>query len=70
VIEVFKTNISKPKLAKEVRTKLLSHFPETRVNFDLDDCDKIFRVEGHHINIHKIMEVVIASGFVCEVLEE
>jgi hypothetical protein len=69
VIEIFKTNISKPKLAKEVTTKLLSHFPDTRVNFDLDDCDKILRVEGHSINIHKIIEVVIASGFACEVLE-
>ena len=50
--------------------KLLSRSPETRVNFDLDDCDKILRIEGHQLNIHKIMEVVIESGYACEVLEE
>jgi hypothetical protein len=69
VVEVFKTNIQKQKLAREVANQLLSQFPEYRINFDLQDCDNILRVEGAGIPIQKIVDVVTEQGFFCEVLQ-
>ncbi|WP_262708982.1 hypothetical protein [Flavobacterium hiemivividum] len=40
-----------------------------QINFDLDDCDKILRVEGEIIPIVAIIELLINENYKCEVLE-
>lgn len=69
VVEVFRTNIQKAKLAKELTNLLYLHFPEYKINFDLQDCDKILRVEGQQIWPDKIMELIHSSGYDCQPLE-
>ena len=69
VVEVFKTNVHKVKLANELILQLRSRFPQYKVNFDLQDCDKILRVEGNQVLPDKIMEVVHTFGCECQVLE-
>lgn len=69
MVEVFKTNIEEDDLAKQLATKLLVHFPQCKINFDLQDCDKILRVEGRQIRSEKIVEVINTSGYQCQVLE-
>ena len=46
MIEVFKTNINSKKIADKIRSCLEEAFPEHDINFDLDDSDKILRVEA------------------------
>jgi len=47
---------------------LLAHFPESCVNIDHDDCDNVLRVEGIGICPDKIIAVVTAAGYHCEML--
>jgi len=69
MVEVFKTNIKTHGLSKTLIRKLLEHYPESSVNFDLDDCDKVLRVEGDDICPVKIISLLTADGCQCEVLE-
>ena len=43
-VEVFKTNVVDPERAKWLADKLERNFTNCKVNFDLDDCDRILRV--------------------------
>jgi hypothetical protein len=54
MIEVFKTNVVKPEDAKHILFILNRVFPEYYINFDLEDCDHILRVE--HTNILVLSE--------------
>jgi len=69
MVEVFKTNVQEKKEAKELVNMLRQYFPGSRINFDLQDCDKILRVEGEVIKSGEIMDLLTAKGFYCSVLE-
>jgi len=69
MIEVFKTNVEETVQAKKIVNILLAHFPGNKINFDLQDCDKILRVEGKSFCTEHIMTLVIENGFSCKVLE-
>ena len=69
MIEIFKTNIDKSGLSKILIKKLLLHYPESSINFDHDDCDHVLRVEGDDICAEKIITLIIADGYRCEVLD-
>ena len=69
MIEVFKTNVEETCHAKNVIDLLLQHFPGSKINFDLHDCDKVLRVEGDNFEIEKVIGLVAESGFDCVVLE-
>jgi hypothetical protein len=69
MIEVFKTNVQTASDANDIVQMLLHHFPGSRINFDLQDCDKILRVEGKDFCSDKIMLLVSKNGFCCEILE-
>ncbi|MDB5030862.1 hypothetical protein [Mucilaginibacter sp.] len=68
VVEVFKTNVAEVRLSELLIQQLLNHFPDSRVNFDMEDCDKILRIEAEAIIPEKIIEVLNANGYSCEVL--
>jgi hypothetical protein len=68
IVEVFKTNVNEVEPSEILIRQLLDHFPESRINFDLEDCDKILRVEAKAIIPEKIVEVLIANGYFCELL--
>jgi hypothetical protein len=69
MIEVFKTNVLEISQSKALVEKLIEHIPSSRINFDLQDCDKILRVEAEHIIPEKIIEVINSNGYQCQVLE-
>ena len=69
MVEVFKTNILKQKEAKLMLTILSKKFPSFKINFDLDDCDKILRVHGEDICNKKIIALINSNGFQCVALE-
>lgn len=45
MIYVFKTSVKTEKTVQQLTTELNLLLPEAKWNFDLDDCDNIFRVE-------------------------
>jgi tRNA G26 N,N-dimethylase Trm1 len=67
-IEVFKTNVMRQKQAKTILNKLKKQFNDFKINFDLSDCDKVLRVQGISISPEKIIDLMKANGYQCEVL--
>lgn len=69
MIEVFKTNVQKIYQAEILVELLLQNFPTNKINFDLEDCDKILRVEGENISTDIIIQILNKKKYKCEVLE-
>ncbi|HWV68689.1 MULTISPECIES: hypothetical protein [Chitinophaga] len=70
MVEVFVTNVKRVAAAKEIVALLLRNFPDSKINFDLEDCDKVLRVEGENFHPGKIMMLVNENGFQCQVMED
>ncbi|HEY5369479.1 MAG TPA: hypothetical protein VIJ75_10830 [Hanamia sp.] len=68
MVEVFKTNVLDVERSNLLVERLLFYFPDNKINFDLQDCDKILRVEGENILPGRIMELLNEEGHVCEIL--
>ncbi len=68
MVEVFKTNVHETEKSKILTQKLLEHFPDNKINFDLEDCDRILRVEGEDIFSSEIIKLLNSKGYFCEVL--
>ncbi|WP_347052322.1 hypothetical protein [Flavobacterium olei] len=69
MIEVFKTNVQEECQCKIIIDTLLEHFPNSSINFDLEDCDKILRIHSSSISNKKIIDLLASFGYSCEVLE-
>lgn len=69
MVEVFKTNVRRQSDANKVIGILLQHFPCSKINFDLKDCDRILRVEGEKFIAEKIIILVKENGYHCDMLE-
>lgn len=68
MIEVFKTNVYDKWGADYLLELLNQQFPDCRINFDLDDCDKVLRIEGEDFVSEKVKMIVNENGYLCEVL--
>ncbi len=68
MIEVFKTNIKDKFQSAEVQIQILKHYPELKIGFDLEDIDKVLRVEGIFFNNPKIISALDFIGIQCQVL--
>lgn len=70
MVEVFKTNVQDQMAATELCNSLQCLLPLASINFDLQDCDRILRIE---IKADKIQELVKThlkeKNVVCETLE-
>lgn len=70
IVEVFKTNVTDAEVANKIVSDLTFHLPESRINFDLTDCDNILRIESKSIiQIESITGYLSRLGYVCEVLD-
>src|SRR5438105_168761 len=72
MVEVFKTNIKEWIHARIVLDTIHKTFNHYRANFDLEDCDKILRVECGTDFIHPgpLVDLVKGLGFQAEVLPD
>ncbi len=68
MVEVFKTNVQHREVAQQLASILLDRFAFSKISFDLEDCDKILRVEGKQICVEIIIETLSTHGLECEVL--
>ena len=69
MIEVFKTNIVYAGQEASVLKNLRMLLPYHKINFDLDDCDKILRIEGGDFDQHAVAELLREHHFLCVRLE-
>jgi len=70
MVEVFKTNVQHRELADQLVSVLHGRIDFCKINFDLEDCDKILRVEGKQICVETIIEILNTHGLQCEVLTD
>ncbi len=68
MIEVFKTSVKEQGQAEMILSTLVNSFPSIKINFDLQDCDHVLRVEGREFSIIEIINLLHANGQQCEIL--
>lgn len=69
MIEVYRTNIEDDNEAAAIAVSLLKEFPYLKIDFDLEDCDHILRVQGQFIPCKRIQSLLQDNGYECSVLE-
>ena len=69
MVEVFKTNVEDPRDAVLLIDRIQKTFVGYKANFDLEDCDKILRIEGDSISHERIITTINKNGYQCQVLE-
>ncbi len=67
-ILVFKTNISCHEEAEKIGCMLSAEKNITRWTVDLDDVDKVLRIECEHTHPLAVIEILRDAGFKCEEL--
>lgn len=66
-VEIFKTDINDLRKAEEILCLLKGQFPMCKINFDLEDCDKILRIQGHFEPAY-VTQLLQQVGNFCEQL--
>ncbi len=69
MIEVFKTDVVDCHHAQEIVRLLHDRFLGYRINFDLDDCDHVLRVESNSaIALEELKDFLVMCGVSAEEL--
>lgn len=70
MIEVFTTNVDNKKDARLIISLINQMIPDSYANFDLDDCDRILRVEEKIkiFDVRGIIALLEKKGFQCSIL--
>jgi hypothetical protein len=68
MVYVFKTTVKSRTAVKQIGSALNKMPWISRWNFDLQDCDKILRIEAGKIDTTTICKLVKAQGFDCMAL--
>lgn len=68
MVEVFKTNVEHPEHSEMLIDQIINKIPNSQINFDLEDCDKILRIEAESVSNQLIIEILHRNGYQAEVL--
>ncbi len=68
MVIVFKTDIEATNVANKVLSDLTAYYPNHRINFDLEDIDRILRIEGHPIESGRIIDLLQSKNHYCDEL--
>jgi hypothetical protein len=68
MVEVFRTSVKKKAEAEKIVNALQKEFSGFKINFDLQDCEKILRVEGENIPVEEIIRLMESRNHPCTVL--
>ena len=69
MIYVFKTSVKTKIQAKRIKAHIDKILPNAKWNFDLEDCDKILRIDSEENVALPIITVLKNHNFDCEELE-
>ena len=58
MVKVFKTDVKNTRLAKKIQTELSKLIPGSSVTIDLEDCDKVLRVQANRVCSTTVMELL------------
>jgi hypothetical protein len=65
MVYVFKTSIKYKYQIKDIGLQLDSITQIIKWNFDLQDCDKILRIEGTNLDIALIYKILESLNYTC-----
>lgn len=65
MVEVFKTGVTDPVVAGQILRKLTNAYPNLTINFDLEDEDRILRMEGESIVPETVIFLLHNEGLAC-----
>lgn len=69
MVRVFKTSVSSVSEVEQLSAMLNTFIhPEGRWNFDLEDCDKILRIESPDLHVTGLIDGLKNEGYHCEEL--
>lgn len=69
MVYIFKTSVKTKKALKELAPKFDKFIPNSKWNFDLDDCDKILRVDSKEATSQQIIEFLKLQQVDCSELD-
>jgi hypothetical protein len=69
MIYVFKTSVKTKNQVKNLEPHINKVLPNEKWNFDLQDCDKILRIDSKENIVPKITDLLNVHNFYCEELE-
>ena len=70
MIEIFRTNIESNRQVQLVKHFIKDTLPTAQINVDLEDYEKILRIEYPKIDPQQITKLLKGKGFQCEVLPD
>ncbi|UUW08341.1 hypothetical protein NLG42_19805 [Flavobacterium plurextorum] len=68
MVEILKTNVESQEEADDIITVLKKLFPDYKINFDLEDCDKILRIEAKEFDVENVVQNLNMMGYKCLLL--
>jgi hypothetical protein len=69
MIFVFKTSVKTKMQAKKLRQHIDKILPNAKWNFDLEDCDKILRIDSQKDIVLATIDLLNFHNYSCEELE-
>ncbi len=69
MIFVFKTSVKTKMQIKKLKPHIDKILPNAKWNFDLEDCDKILRIDSEENISLKTIELLSINKFYCKELE-
>ncbi|MEO5777279.1 MAG: hypothetical protein ABIQ27_10250 [Flavobacterium sp.] len=69
MIYVFKTSVKNKKQSLKLKPHIDKILPKAQWNFDLEDCDKILRVDSKEPIVSAVIELLETHNYYCEELE-
>lgn len=72
MVEVFRTNVDSEAESLHVLQKVAARFAHYRCNFDLEDCDHVFRISttDSYVDVNAVVQLVEDLGFTITPLED
>jgi hypothetical protein len=68
VIHVFVTSVNTAADVLHLTPCLQQLLVKGKWTFDLDDCDKVLRIESETGNVYAVIQLLRKSGYDCEVM--
>jgi hypothetical protein len=69
MIYIFKTSVKTKNQVQKLKPHINEILPSKKWNFDLDDCDKILRMDSEGNIVLKIVDLLNSHKFNCEELK-
>ena len=72
MVEVFKTNVISKREALVISQDLAAFFPNWKIKFDLEDCDKILRIDPGTDTVlaEHVINILTRFGYTAEPLND